>query len=152
MTKFNSFYPQALNMLKSNTLAAMSDAQLETFLNDLAVRAVADFRFPKIPLTYTSADVNGVVEYTFDEDITQREINVLLALMKRLWIELQLDDEGMFEVLYYDRDVKTFSKGNLINALEKRFESAKRDAKTAQRNYGRVNSDGDPGIGDVYDS
>ena len=150
-TKFNSFFPQALNMLKSKTLAAMSDAEIEEFLNDLVVKAVAEFRFPRISLNYSSIDNNGVIEYTFDEDLTQREINVLLAIMSKLWIQQQLQNEELFETLYYDRDVKTFSRGNMIKELRETYKEAKREADMAQYNYGRLaDSTTEIGIARIY--
>lgn len=147
---FNTFYPQILATLKSKTIAAMSDAQIESYFNDLVIRAIAAFRFPKIPLTYTSAEVDGETVYTFDENITQREINVLLVLVKMYWLEQQKDNEELFETLYYDRDVKTYSRGNMIKSLKDNYDVAKKNAKTAQYNYSRIASDGSAGLGDIY--
>jgi len=151
---FKAFYPQVLATMKSSTIAAMTDAQIESFLNDLVIRAIAAFRFPKVSLAYEAIDESGdgniVYTFTNPSTVTQREINVLLALVKMYWLEQQKDDEELFETLYYDRDVKTFSRGNMMKSLKDNYELAKKNAKTAQYDYSRIAADGSSGLGDIY--
>jgi hypothetical protein len=149
-TGFSVIHQQVLNTLKSSTLAAMEDYEIEVMLNDMIIRAVAEFRFPKIVLTYEEiTDANSTVEYQFVNTLTQREINVILALVKKAWIEQQLDNESNFENTFYDKDVRLHSRGNLVKALQDRYELAKKDAERAQYDYYRV-SEGAPAVGDIY--
>lgn len=149
-TGFSVIHQQVLNTLKSSTLAAMEDYEIEVMLNDMIIRAVAEFRFPKIVLTYEEiTDANSTVEYQFVNTLTQREINVILALVKKAWIEQQLDNESNFENTFYDKDVRLHSRGNLVKALQDRYELAKKDAERAQYDYYRVSS-GAPAVGDIY--
>jgi hypothetical protein len=149
-TGFSVIHQQVLNTLKSSTLAAMEDYEIEVMLNDMIIRAVAEFRFPKIVLTYEEiTDANSTVEYQFVNTLTQREINVILALVKKAWIEQQLDNESNFENTFYDKDVRLHSRGNLVKALQDRYELAKKDAERAQYDYYRV-SEGTPAVGDIY--
>lgn len=137
MVKFSVVFAQALDTLKSNTLAEMTDSDITAYLNTLLFRAIADFRLPRIALDYQ--EVAGETgSYQFINNITQREINVLLELMKYYWIKHQIDDESRFEDLFYDKDVKTYSKGNLLAKLNERLKMAKTDVKEAQYNYSRV--------------
>jgi hypothetical protein len=149
-TKFSEIHRQVLNTLKSSTLAAMEDYDIELMLNDMIIRAVAEFRFPKIPLSYKETDDdNETVEYEFDNSLTQREINVILSLVKKAWIEQQLDNEANFENTYYDKDVRLHSRGNLVKALQDRYELAKQEADRVQYDYYRVSS-GEPAVKDIY--
>ena len=149
-TGFSVIHQQVLNTLKSSTLAAMEDYDIEIMLNDMIIRAVAEFRFPKISLVYEEiTDSDSTVDYQFVNTLTQREINVILALVKKSWIEQQLDNESNFENTFYDKDVRLHSRGNLVKALQDRYELAKKDAERAQYDYYRVSS-GAPAVGDIY--
>ena len=138
MVPFSTIYKQVLNTLKSNTIAQLHDYQIEEYLDSLLIRAIAAFRYPSIELTYSQTTVEGELVYAFDNDITQKEINVLLALMKLYWLEQQMDDESRFEDVYYDRDVKTFSRANMMKTLQDRFNLAEKQAEKAQYEYTRV--------------
>jgi pyruvate/2-oxoacid:ferredoxin oxidoreductase beta subunit len=128
----------------------MHDDQIEEYLNSMLFRAIAAFRYPNIPLTYTTVDEGYGDEYAFENDVTQKEINVLLALVKFYWLEQQLDTENRFEDLYYDRDVKTYSRGNMLKEMKDRYKLAKADADEAQYEYSRV-TNGAPTLGTLYE-
>lgn len=138
MILFSTIHAQVLNTLKSNTFANMHDYQIEQYLDAVLLRAISDFRYPKIDLSYSQQEVEGETVYVFDNDITQNEINVLLTLMKKHWLEQQLDDESRFQDVYYDRDVKTYSRGNMMKVLTERYELASKAAEKAQYDYSRV--------------
>lgn len=147
MKKFSSLYSQALSTLKSNTLANMSDDDIESYLFNLTVRAIASFKFPRVDLDYESTDEG----YAFKEEITQSEINVLLAYMKMYWLEQQMDSEERFENLYYDKDVRTFSRGNMLKALKDRYDLAREQVKRAEYDYSRQRDrDGRTGMEKIY--
>lgn len=152
MLKFSEIHKQVLNTLKSNTFSSLTDSEIEESLDMLLIRAVADFRFPNVSLAYEQTSDEGSSEtyYVFTEDITQNEINVLLSLMKLYWLEQQLDSENRFEDLYYDRDVKTYSRANMMKTLNDRYKDAQLDVRTAQYNYSRV-KDNKPTLGDIYE-
>lgn len=86
MKYFEEINRQLLNTMSSDTLAGMSDYEIDDTLAMLMFRAIADFRFPQVELTYDE-DINpnlGTKRYYFVNDITQYEINVLIALMKNI--------------------------------------------------------------------
>ena len=87
--------------------------------------------------------------YYFIEEIGYREIEVILAWMKVYWLEYQLSKERNYENLYADKDVKAFSSGNLISAIEKAYNTMMATARKVEEDYGRVAADGKPAIGDV---
>lgn len=151
MLYFSEIHKQILNTLKSNTFSELTDAEIDESLDMLLIRAVGDFRYPRISLEYKKVDDgNGNMVYAFTENVTQKEINVLLSLMKMFWLEQQLDNENRFEDIFYDRDVKTYSRANMMRTLNDRYRDAKADARAAQYNYSRE-EDNKPRFGDIYE-
>jgi hypothetical protein len=114
-------------------------------LNQLAMRAIALFRFPRISLEYVIDD-NG--EGSFVNNVTMNELEVILAWMKVLWIEYQLSKERNYENLYADKDVKAFSSGNLISSITKGYTTFMDTARKKEEFYYRSDN-GIPTIGDV---
>lgn len=151
MVLFETVIKQALNSLNSKTLAHMSTDEIDEMFGMFLFRAISDFRFPVIALNY-STDTDpyyGNERHFFVNDITQREINVLIALMKVYWLEQQLDKEQNFEVAYYDKDVRTFSRGNMMKSLKSRHDAAIEQADAAQYNYSRIDKDGNIAVGKI---
>ena len=144
--KFTDVYTQVLNTMQSTILAELSDADIIAYLDELMIRAIADFSFPYVALDY----VYNVDEYEFTNDITQREVNVLIVMIKSFWLEQNIDNDSLFGLVYFDRDVKTYSAGNKIKAIQARFELSKDEIKKALYHYYAVN-EAEPEIGNLYD-
>lgn len=138
-------FPLFLSTLSSCTLASYTDEELEQALNQLAVRAIARFRFPRVSLTYV---INDKGEGSFINEITMSEMEVILCWMKVLWLEYQLSKERNYENLYADKDVKAFSSGNLIASIVKALDTFTTQARKIEEFYYRSNN-GTPTIGDV---
>ena len=148
-----------MSSVSSCTLASYTDQELQNELDLLAQRAIARFKFPKVSLEYVYdneiVDVNlPVVERTtkgfrFVKNVGYRELEVVVAWMKVYWLEYQLSKERNYENLYADKDVKAFSSGNLISAIEKAYSTMVQTARKTEEDYGRVRTDGRPAIGDV---
>lgn len=137
MVLFSEFYNQVLNTMRSNTIAKMTDEDIMEMLDLMMIRSIAEFRFPRVSLEYEKIQTEQGEEYAFTNEITQQELNVLLALVKKYWLEQQLDNETSFVDLYYDKDVKTYSKANLLKTLNNRYEQAVEQARRAQFDYSR---------------
>ena len=144
--KFTDVYPQILNTMQSDTLADLSDADIIAYLDELMIRDIADFSFPYISLAYTY----DVDEYIFDNTVTQREVNVLIVMVKSFWLEQNIDNDGLFGLVYFDRDVKTYSAGNKLKAMQSRYELSKQDITKALSHYYAV-EDSVAAIGSIYD-
>ncbi len=123
----------------------------------MALRAVDDFKFPKIALTYGfNAEINPETQvpygyYFVNQDVGQKEINVILARMKMYWVEFQISQERMFENNYYDRDIRLHSQGNVVDKLTKMLQEFTRKAERAEFDYGRVSPFGQPVLGEIND-
>ena len=138
-------FPLFLSTLSSCTLASYTDEELEQALNQLAVRAIARFRFPRTKLDYTIDDSG---RGSFVNELSIAEIEVIVCWMKVLWLELQLSKERNYENLYADKDVKAFSSGNLIASIVKALDTFTAQARKTEEFYYRSNN-GVPTIGDV---
>ena len=148
-TTFKSLYPQILDSLKSDTLAEMTDHDIQLYLDNLIKRAVADFLFPRIDLSYGLVSQSDPDDFAFVNDITQKEINVLLTLIKRFWLEQQIDDEEKMEQRYFDASIKTHSQANMLVSLRQRYVDAIKECDVAQHNYSR-SLNNKPTVGDIY--
>ena len=152
-------YPLFLSSLSSCTFASYTDQELQNELDILVKRAIARFKFPKISLEYAHDNSIENIElpvverstkgYYFINNVGYREIEVILAWMKVYWLEYQLSKERNYENLYADKDVKAFSSGNLISAIEKAYSTMMFTARKVEEDYGRVGANGKPAIGDV---
>ena len=137
-------FPLFLSTLSSCTLASYTDEELEQALAQLAMRAIARFRFPRINLEYNFKEGQG----SFVNEVTMSEIEVIVCWMKVLWLELQLSKERNYENLYADKDVKAFSSGNLIASIVKALDTFTAQARKTEEFYYRSDN-GTPTIGDV---
>ena len=152
-------YPLFLSTINSCTYAEITDQELQDELDNLALRAIAKFKFPKVSLEYGYSNeiidnTLPIVEqqkygYYFINNVTIKEIRVILSWMKVYWLEYQLSKERNYENLYADKDVKAFSSGNLIASILKAYESLTLAARKDEEDYSRVNKDGRPAIGDI---
>lgn len=136
-TPFKDLYPQILDSLKSDTLAAMTNHDIQLFLDNLIKRSVAAFLFPRVDLAYGLQLEDDPDDFAFVNAITQQEINVLLTLIKRFWLEQQLDDEEKMEQRYFDAAIKTHSQANMLMAMSQRYKDAVKECDIAQYNYSR---------------
>lgn len=148
-----SFYPLFLSSVSSCTYSKMADLDLQNEIDTLALRAVAKFKFPKCSLAYEYDEtVDGGVEkgyYFTGEDVTHKELLVILQWMKAYWLEYQLGKEKHYENEYVDKDVKAFSGGSLVSSIERAYKLALTFARKTEEDYYRVNRDGRPAIGDI---
>ena len=146
-------YQLFLSSLQSCTFASLTDGELRHELDNLIKRAIARFKFPKVSLEYAWDDEldddNLPKGYYFINEVGMKEILVLLAWAKVYWVEYQLSREENYENVYADKDVKTFSSGNLLTSIKNAMESLTLFARKTEEEYSRVNIEGKPAIGDI---
>lgn len=148
MKNFSELQEQFLDYINSELLQQMEDGDLVDYLNNLVFRSVASFNFPKLSLAY-GIDSEG--EYYFLEQITQREVNVLIAYMKAYWLEKSADSDSDASLIYYDRDVKTYDAAKREGALQKRLTNARKEVQNALKLYYQAETDGKAAIGKLYE-
>ena len=93
---------------------------------------------------------NEVIDYSFvDKDFGQREVNVILAYMRKYFLEWMLTREKNFEQQYYDADTKTHSMGNLVQQINTAYKNANKEANDINYDYTRSDKNRKPRIGAV---
>jgi hypothetical protein len=149
-----TLYPQFLLTIDDCTLSEFTNFEIQNQLGYLVIRAIEDFKFPKISLEYDfdeviNNDTDTAYGYYFiSGEVKQKEFNVILARMKQYWIEFQMSQERLFSNVFYDKDIRLHSPGNTIAQLLKMYAKFRKAADTAEYNYGRV-TDGRPSIGAI---
>ena len=77
MRQWSKFlFPLVLSTLSSCTFASYTDEELMQSLNQLAMRAISIFRFPRISLEYV---IDEAGEGSFVNEITMNELEVVLS-------------------------------------------------------------------------
>ena len=135
---FDKVFGYFLSRVSSESLANLEEADLLSLLHELLDLAIADFNFPYCSLEYAfDADKN---EYVFtDPAFSVREVNVLIELMKKLMLEQELDG-GESSILYFDRDVKTFSGTQLAKEKRLRLNALYKSIRTTMNRYYESNN------------
>lgn len=147
MVSFETLYNQFLSSISSYTLSQLSDDEIQAELFNLIQRAIGAFKFPKVSFAYSLN--NSDYQYYFQDNVTQRELSVLLAWMKVYWVEFQISKEELLQVQYYDDNLRTFSTANLLAQLNRMYENFVNAAEKIEYDYSRIASDGKPRIGDI---
>jgi hypothetical protein len=77
-------FPAMLATIRGEKYLLMSESQINDELNQLAFRAIAAFKFPKISLAYNYEIIPDTEEkrYYFIADTTFEETSILIAWMK----------------------------------------------------------------------
>lgn len=151
----NHLYPQFLQSVDSYTLSDFTNFEIQNQLGYLVIRAINDFKFPKVTLKYTFDETlnEETMEpfgyYFVSPEVGQKEFSVILARMKQYWVEFQISQERLFANAYYDRDIRLHSPGNTMDKLIKMFTTFRNMADREEFNYGRVSSEGTPKIGEI---
>ena len=160
----NSLFPQFLSSIDSCTLSDFTTYQIQSELDGLAIRAIQDFMFPQYSLEYdivpydkdVSATINpltgiGYGYFFVNDNVGQKEYNVILARMKQYWVEFQISQERLFANAYYDKEIRLHSPGNTIDKLLKMFTTFEKLADKAEYKYNRTTLTGNSGIGEIND-
>ena len=107
------FFMMLVTDYKLNNLYTASVIDFETFLSAWLLLAIADFINCNQSLAFTST--------TFDEDLTQDNIKLLAQLMKKYWLEKEIDNITQMNLHVTDKDFKVYAEANNMTAKQKRL-------------------------------
>lgn len=150
-------FPHFLATISGEEYVLMTDQQIFDECVNIGLRAVATFKFPKIALDYDFEEVTTTGEnpvtyerpYFTNDNITYREIEILVTWMRVYWYGNKVSNADSFVDIYYDGNVKTYSRGNALDKYIKSETEARKAAKEKESNYSRVDSEGNPSLGDI---
>ena len=161
-------YPSFRAAIRGTIYTVLTQDELDEECYNLACRAIAAFKFPKVDLSYTTfyaywdddvleeVDPNdedemedAVPHAYFDNEVGFAEISIVIAWMKVYWTEMQISNADNFEDMYTDVNIKSYSRANAVDKNLKTLEYFRAQAKDLENQYSRVNSNKKPALGDV---
>lgn len=153
MTDFRIVYDQFLSSGKYD-FNDLTPEEIEKELFNWTVLAISKFKFPFISLDYISytsenPGPDGETSAQFINDITQREITVIVEYMKLHQIQTVMNDARRYDLYYEDANLKLPSQSAVLTQLNRAFENQKRVAFETERNYEKA-LDYKPTIGNIW--
>lgn len=162
----NVLYPPFRATIRGAYYGIITQDDIDEELYNLACRAIAAFKFPRISTDYRTfyairpnensdvlqevdEDEGGIPHGYFVNDLTEAELNIIIAWMKAFWCELQVSSSDNFEDVYTDSNIKTFSRANAVDKATTLWKTYVDRAKELEMNYGRVSTLRTPTIGDI---
>ena len=161
-------YPAFVATIRGEYYGTITQDMLDEECYNLACRAIAAFKFPKVSLAYdtfyairdTETNTLREVDPTchpeaiphaafYDDAISYAEFEVIIAWMKFYWAENQLSNADNFEDIYTDANIKTYSRANAVDKATTLYKTYKDMAREAENRYSRINWVRRPALGDV---
>ena len=159
-------YPPFRATIRGQYYGFISQDDMDEECFNLARRAVAAFKFPKISTQYETfyairnkdnqieevdlEDYPDAIPHAyFVNDLNYDELEILIAWMKVYWAEMQISNADNFEELYTDVNVKSYSRANATEKNMKLMAEYRAYARELENRYSRVNTSRTPSLGDV---
>lgn len=146
-------FPDVLRLIRGERYLVMSDRQIADELITLAKQAVNNFLFPNIALDYDyEEDPESEVfphRYYFINDLTDRELAIIIAWMEYFWCKLIVSNADNFNNVYFDSNIKAFSPGNMLYNYRTMMYNYRDEARRLESRYYR--GDASSGIGGTID-
>lgn len=159
-TPFTSIYDRFLGKVTDDMYLELTPQDTIRDLQNILIQAIPDFEFPRFDLydyTLEQEEVEFdnvpaeaflirqdreegicVIEKScFNVDLTSEEINILAILMKKNWVERQLNSIENIRMKYSGSDFKMTSQANHMSKLQALLTEARRDSIHMQRLYKR---------------
>lgn len=135
-TPFSTIYDnfmQKITDYKLITLYNTSVSDFENYLEGWLIPAITDFTNCRQSLAYSSG--------SFSETLTDENIKILSLLMKKYWLEKEIDDIKQMNLSIQDKDFKRFAESNNMLAKQKRLVMEKEELSQILVDYGLKNND-----------
>lgn len=161
-------YPSFRASIRGTIYGVISQDTLDEECYNVARRAIATFKFPKVSLEYetfyaywddgilvpvdpdVSEEAQELIPHAyFVNEVSYNEIEVILAWMKVYWTEMLISNADNFDEIYTDVNIKTYSRANAVDKNNKLMQQFREQAKDIENRYSRVNSAGRPSLGDI---
>ena len=133
-TTFESVIDNFMLEITDYTLTALfntSQPNFITYVSAWLIQSIPEFKNCNQSLAYSST--------TFTETLTQENINILVLLMKKRWLQKQIDDIKQMNLAVTDRDFKRFAESNNMLAKQKRLILLQEEVSQQLVSYGLDN-------------
>ena len=159
-------YPPFRATIRGQYYGVILQEDMDEECFNLAQRAIAAFKFPKISTEYKTFYAvrnsdneleevdpqevpDAILHGYFINELTYAEIEVLIAWMKVYWCENQISNADNFEDMYTDVNIKTYSRANAVDKNMKLMAEYREYARELENRYSRVNDERKPSFGDI---
>lgn len=159
-------YPPFRATIRGEYYGVITQEDIDEECFNLAMRAIAAFKFPKISTEYKTfyavrnynneieeVDINecpdAIMHGYFVNDLTYAELEVLIAWMKVYWCEHQISNADNFDEIYTDANIKTYSRANAVDKNMKLMAEYRKYAQELETRYSRMNDSRQPSMGDI---
>jgi len=135
-TLFSSVYDLFMTLQEDYRLTNLYNTSLtdfESYLEGWLIPAIAEFDTCDQVLTYSGT--------TFTETLTQVNMNMLADLMKKRWLEHEIDDILQMNNFLQDKDFTRHSNAQGLDAKRKRYIEQKEEISQKLVNYGLRTTD-----------
>ncbi len=132
MTPYENIYDAFLSQIQEDEWLEWSDWEREEDWKQLLSAAIPWFKFPRISLEMNNEG--------FEEQLSNIEIQILVAYMKYIWLERVVLSWENLRPLYSERD---FSPATMLDKFRQQVEQQLKIAKELEARYYR-SVDGKP--------
>lgn len=144
MTLFKKVYDAFFDKITDDMYLEFTKAETERDCQSILINALPAFEFPRFSLyNYTKCEVLSDVDDTsyFNDDLTIEEINILALLMKKEWLQRQVNSVELTRQKYYGSDFKLTSQANHLAKLIELGKYNNKELLHLQRLYKRRKTD-----------
>ena len=135
MTSFSEIYDFFMTTIDDYRLVNLfntSESDFQTYLSAWLLQSIPEFTNCDQSLSYTGTN--------FDATLTQKNINILVLLMKKKWFEKELENILQMTNFVQDRDFKMYSQANNMKEKRERLITLQEEVSQKLVEYGLRNS------------
>ena len=130
-TTFNEIYDFFMTTINDYRLVALynsSQTDFQTYLSAWLIQSIPEFTNCDQSLSYSSS--------SFTETLSQKNINILVLLMKKKWFEKELENVLQMTNVVQDRDFKMYSQANNMKEKRERLITLQEEVSQKLVDYG----------------
>lgn len=129
MTPFQKIYDRFLGKITDDMYLEWTEQDTLEDCYNMLLDAIPGFEFPRKLLSFT--------DESFDDDLTDEEINILAILMMNVWLQRQITSVENTRMKYSGSDFKMTSQANHLSKLIDLKKETERQDRHMQRLYKR---------------
>lgn len=122
------FFMTTIDDYRLTTLFNTSQTDFNTYLSAWLIQAIPEFTNCDQSLSYTNS--------VFDATLTQKNIDILSLLMKKIWLEKNMDSILAMNNFVKDRDFDFYSPAQNMKARQDRYNMLKEEVSQKLVSYG----------------
>lgn len=130
-TSFSEIYDNFMMTITDYRLITLYNASVtdfQTYLSAWLIQSIPEFTNCDQSLAYSSSE--------FTETLTQKNIDVLILLMKKKWFEKELENILQMTNVVQDRDFKMHSQANNLKEKRERLITLQEEVSQKLVDYG----------------